>query len=107
MNPPRLTRRQRDILNGLADGLQLVQIAEKLHVGGSTLKVHVRKLYDALGVHTAAGAVDRGHRLGLLDPHRAPGSPAAMLTNAELLAELGRRCFGPLVITWELDKEST
>lgn len=92
---PALSKRQRNILDGFADGLRLVQIARELHVADSTLKVHVRKLYDLLQVETAAGAVDRAYRLGYLTRDRAPGTAASALTDAELLAELGRRTLGP------------
>lgn len=105
--PLRLPPRQRDILDGLANGHQLNHIAEKLHVSVSTLKVHARRLYEALGVATAAGAVDAGYRLGYLQLDRVPEPAPCRLSDVELLTELGRRALGPGHVIYVLESEES
>ncbi len=57
-NPrPALTPRERDILAHLARGLPNHAIARALHISEATVKTHLRRVYDKLGVDTRAGAV--------------------------------------------------
>jgi pSer/pThr/pTyr-binding forkhead associated (FHA) protein len=64
-NGPHLSPRQREVLQGMAEGLTNSQIGEKLGVTERTVKAYAQELYDRLGVHNRAGAVARGieHRL--------------------------------------------
>lgn len=65
--PPRVTRRQVEVLRGVADGRSVPQIADDLGLAPSTVRGHVTALYEALGVSERAACVAVGMRLGLLD----------------------------------------
>jgi DNA-binding NarL/FixJ family response regulator len=54
---PTLTPRERDILAHLARGLANHAIARALFISEATVKTHLRRIYDKLGVDTRAGAV--------------------------------------------------
>ncbi len=54
---PALTDRERDILAQLAQGLGNRDIAKKLFISEATVKTHLGRIYDKLGVDTRAGAV--------------------------------------------------
>ncbi|WP_030191276.1 response regulator [Streptomyces violaceorubidus] len=54
---PALTNRERDILAQLATGLGNREIARALFISEATVKTHLRRIYDKLGVDTRAGAV--------------------------------------------------
>jgi DNA-binding NarL/FixJ family response regulator len=54
---PSLTDRERDILAQLARGLGNREIARALFISEATVKTHLRRIYDKLGVDTRAGAV--------------------------------------------------
>ncbi|MFD0304900.1 response regulator [Streptomyces sp. NPDC127119] len=55
--PPALTGRERDILGQLAQGLGNRDIARALFISEATVKTHLGRIYDKLGVDTRAGAV--------------------------------------------------
>ncbi|MFF7161938.1 response regulator [Streptomyces sp. NPDC008086] len=54
---PALTDRERDILAQLARGIGNRDIARALYISEATVKTHLRRIYDKLGVDTRAGAV--------------------------------------------------
>lgn len=54
---PTLTDRERDILTQLARGIGNRDIARALFISEATVKTHLRRIYDKLGVDTRAGAV--------------------------------------------------
>lgn len=54
---PALTDRERDILAQLARGIGNRDIARALFISEATVKTHLRRIYDKLGVDTRAGAV--------------------------------------------------
>ncbi|MEV1020462.1 response regulator transcription factor [Streptomyces sp. NPDC050264] len=54
---PTLTDRERDILAQLAHGLGNREIARALFISEATVKTHLGRIYDKLGVDTRAGAV--------------------------------------------------
>ncbi|MFI5525870.1 response regulator [Streptomyces platensis] len=54
---PTLTVRERDILGQLARGLSNREIARALFISEATVKTHLGRIYDKLGVDTRAGAV--------------------------------------------------
>jgi DNA-binding NarL/FixJ family response regulator len=64
---PQLTRREREVLDLLAEGLGVSSIARKLYISESTTKTHVSKLYDKLGATNRAQAIMAAVRAGLLD----------------------------------------
>lgn len=61
-----LTRREREILTLLADGLGNKAIAARLGISDHTVKAHVGAIFDKLHVGTRAEAVALGLRLGLV-----------------------------------------
>ncbi|MGW7461912.1 response regulator [Streptomyces sp. NPDC054797] len=54
---PTLTDRELDILGQLARGLGNREIARALFISEATVKTHLGRIYDKLGVDTRAGAV--------------------------------------------------
>ncbi len=54
---PTLTDRERDILAQLARGIGNRDIARALYISEATVKTHLRRIYDKLGVDTRTGAV--------------------------------------------------
>ncbi|MEU5211922.1 response regulator transcription factor [Streptomyces sp. NPDC020742] len=63
---PGLTDRERDILRQLARGLSIREIAHALSLSEATVKAHLNRLYDKLGVDTRAGAVSVAREQRLL-----------------------------------------
>lgn len=56
-----LTGKEREVLDGLATGLMYKEIGDKLGVNISTVRTHVRSIYDKLQVHSRADAVKRAY----------------------------------------------
>ncbi|MFD2470097.1 response regulator [Amycolatopsis silviterrae] len=54
---PSLTARERDILGQLAQGVGNREIARRLFISEATVKTHLGRIYEKLGVDTRAGAV--------------------------------------------------
>jgi PAS domain S-box-containing protein len=65
---PRLTPRQREILNLIAAGLSTSEMAEKLSISTETVRNHLRSVFAELDVHTRLEAITTAQRLGLLAP---------------------------------------
>jgi LuxR family maltose regulon positive regulatory protein len=61
-----LSARELEVLALLSDGLTNQEIAARLYLAVSTVKVHTRNLYSKLDVHSRTQAVARAHELGLL-----------------------------------------
>ncbi|HSG16477.1 MAG TPA: LuxR C-terminal-related transcriptional regulator [Anaerolineae bacterium] len=66
-----LTERELEVLALIDAGLSNQEIANKLVISLSTVKVHTRNIYGKLAVRNRAGAVSRAHELGLLGNGRA------------------------------------
>ncbi len=64
---PVLSAREREVLNRIARGQSIPTIAGELYVAPSTVKTHVQRLYEKLGVSDRAAAVAEAMRQGLLD----------------------------------------
>jgi DNA-binding NarL/FixJ family response regulator len=52
-----LTTRERDVLQGLADGRSNREIAEQLHISLATQRTHVANIFAKLGTHSQLAAV--------------------------------------------------
>jgi two-component system nitrate/nitrite response regulator NarL len=63
---PVLSAREREVLNRIARGQSVPAIAGELFVAPSTVKTHVQRLYEKLGVSDRAAAVAEAMRQGLL-----------------------------------------
>jgi two-component system, NarL family, nitrate/nitrite response regulator NarL len=64
---PRLSDREAEILRLVADGLSAAEIADQLVVSVTTVKTHLRNLYEKLGVSDRAAAVASAMRHGVLE----------------------------------------
>ena len=63
-----LSERERKVLRYLPSNLSASEIAAELYVSTSTVKTHMRHIYDKLDAHRRTEAVDRARDLGLLGP---------------------------------------
>jgi DNA-binding NarL/FixJ family response regulator len=63
---PKLTPRQAQILQALAEGSSTRQISVALGITPETVRNHVRAILRALGVHSRLHAVAEARRIGLL-----------------------------------------
>ena len=61
-----LTTREREVLNLIARGRSIAEIAEDLFVARSTVKTHIQRLYEKLDVNDRGAAVAEAMRRGLL-----------------------------------------
>ncbi len=61
-----LTIREREVLRLLSDGMTNAEIAARLFIAPSTVKVHVRHIFEKLGVHTRLQAALRGPEISNL-----------------------------------------
>jgi two-component system nitrate/nitrite response regulator NarL len=64
---PTLSAREREVLAMIAEGGSIPMIAKRLFLAPSTVKTHVQRLYEKLGVGDRAAAVAEAMRRGLLD----------------------------------------
>lgn len=71
---PRLSDRERQVLELLAEGLGVSAIAGKLYVSESTAKSHVAKVYEKLGAANRAQALMAALRAGIIASPAAPPS---------------------------------
>jgi LuxR family maltose regulon positive regulatory protein len=63
-----LTGSETRILRYLPTNLSAPEIADQLSVSVNTVRTHMRHVYEKLGAHRRAGAVERARALGLLAP---------------------------------------
>jgi two-component system nitrate/nitrite response regulator NarL len=61
-----LTPREHEILRMTADGMSAPDIARALHLGATTVKTHLQRVYEKLGVSDRAAAVAEAMRRGIL-----------------------------------------
>jgi two-component system nitrate/nitrite response regulator NarL len=62
-----LSSREREVLKMLGSGQTVAAIAAELYLAPSTVKTHVQRLYEKLGVSGRGAAVAEAMRRGLLD----------------------------------------
>jgi two-component system nitrate/nitrite response regulator NarL len=62
-----LSPREDEILRHTADGRSAPEIARQLHLGTTTVKTHLQRVYEKLGVSDRAAAVAEAMRRGILD----------------------------------------
>ena len=66
MNNNGITKREREVLALLAEGLTKNQISESLNIAYNTVDTHVKNIYHKLDVNCAIKAVQLATRMGLL-----------------------------------------
>lgn len=86
-----LSRREREVLNLLAQGLSNREIADRMFISTATVKFHTRSILAKLGVATRAQAIVRAFERSLV-PKLVPGRESAELAPRGALAG-----FAPLV----------
>ncbi len=64
---PVLTQREAEVLAMIADGLTVAAIARRLFISTSTVKTHIKSVFEKLGVNERAAAVAEAMRRGLLE----------------------------------------
>jgi DNA-binding NarL/FixJ family response regulator len=64
---PRLTTRELQVLRLVAEGLPNARVAERLWISEPTVKYHLSRTYEKLGVSNRTGASRWAERHGLLD----------------------------------------
>ena len=64
----RLTSRQREVLQLIAEGFSTKEIASRLEVSPKTVETHRTELMDRLGIHGVAGLVRYAIRVGIVHP---------------------------------------
>ena len=64
---PALSPREREVLKLIAAGRSIPAMAKELFLAPSTVKTHVQRLYEKLGVSDRAAAVAEAMRRKLLD----------------------------------------
>ena len=64
--PARLTPRQREVLNLIADGLPVRAVALRLGLSEATVRNYVRRILLCLGCHSQLEAVAAARRAGLI-----------------------------------------
>ena len=68
---PDLTRRERQILEHIARGLDNLQIAAHLDVSEKTVRNHITAVFDKIGVENRAQAIVQAREAGLVvEPRR-------------------------------------
>lgn len=70
MESIRLTCRESQVLNLLGLGCTYAKVAHLLGMSEHTVATHVKNAYRKLDVHSAAAAVMRAMKLGLLEPNK-------------------------------------
>ena len=64
--PPRLARREREVLRLIAEGLRSSAIAEHLHIAVGTVEAHRRNIMRKLGLRTVAELTKHAIREGIV-----------------------------------------
>jgi DNA-binding NarL/FixJ family response regulator len=66
-----LTKREREVLEELAEGLTGAEIAAKLVISPKTVDSHVQRILAKLGVHSRAHAIALAYQSGLIESNQA------------------------------------
>lgn len=66
--PPRLTPREREVLDRIALAYESRSIAAELRISHNTLRGYTQNILEKLGAHSRLEAVVKAGRLGLLSP---------------------------------------
>jgi DNA-binding NarL/FixJ family response regulator len=64
---PVLTEREVEVLQCVARGLSNAEVGRELHIGEATVKTHLLRAFDKLGVTDRTAAVTAAYRAGLIE----------------------------------------
>jgi len=67
-DPFGLTRREREVLGLLVDGLTQVDIADRLYLSPKTVGTHIQRILGKMGVNSRTQAVAMAAREGIFEP---------------------------------------
>jgi two-component system, NarL family, nitrate/nitrite response regulator NarL len=67
-DPFGLTRREREVLSLLVDGLTQVDIADRLYLSPKTVGTHIQRILGKMGVNSRTQAVALAAREGIFEP---------------------------------------
>jgi two-component system nitrate/nitrite response regulator NarL len=62
-----LTSRELEMVRFIADGLSVPDISKQIHLSPATVRTHIQKLYEKLGVSDRGAAVAEAMRRRLLE----------------------------------------
>ena len=71
----RLTVREQDVLRLLAEGVTNDELARRLNIGAATVKTHVSKVFEKLGLESRAQAVALAYETGFVRRRRPEVTP--------------------------------
>jgi DNA-binding NarL/FixJ family response regulator len=64
---PALTERETQVLQCVAQGMSNAEVGRELHIGEATVKTHLLRAFEKLGVTDRTAAVTAAYRAGLLE----------------------------------------
>lgn len=82
--PRQVTRRELQLMFGVARGRTLAQMSMDLHLGASTVKTHMHNLMTKTNCHTQAQLVSWGYRNGYMHGLKPEPRPAMKFTAREM-----------------------
>ena len=65
--PPTLTDRETEVVRCVAKGLSNAEVGRELHIGEATVKTHLLRAFEKLGVTDRTAAVTAAYRAGLIE----------------------------------------
>jgi len=64
---PALSERERQVLREVARGLSNAEVGRELHIGEATVKTHLLRAFEKLGVSDRTAAVTAAYKAGLIE----------------------------------------
>lgn len=61
-----LTNKEQEVLEALAEGMAIKEIAKAKYLAMSTVKSHMQSVYDKLGTHNRVATINKARNLGLI-----------------------------------------
>lgn len=85
----RLSPRELDVLQAISEGLTYEEMGARLYISPETVRTHIRKAMDKIGVRSRAAAVAIATKHGLVDPE--PEQKQRHVETIQTVAEHARR----------------
>jgi len=64
---PTLTEREADVLREVARGMSNAEVGRELHIGEATVKTHLLRAFEKLGVTDRTAAVTAAYKAGFIE----------------------------------------